>query len=253
VFRLRRWFGAVVLLLGLIGAGCDRGSGTTSAPASRPTVPAGKGVIAGTVVLAGRAPEMREIPNSACHPGGPLVREESVVVDDGGRLANVVVYLKDGPPVDVPMAPPAVLDQVGCRYVPHVVALRTGQTLTVRSSDATPHNVHGQCAVNPAFNVGMTGPGQSRDFTFARPETFKVGCDVHPWMAAHVAVFDHPLFAVTGAGGRFEIRSVPPGTYTLIAWHERLGTREKQVTVPPPSGVGEEAEKPVAVDVTFGR
>jgi len=242
-----------VLVLGLIGTGCDRGGGKTSAPASRPTVAAGTGVIAGTVVLAGRAPEMREIPNSACHPGGPLVREESVVVDDGGnRLANVVVYLKDGPPVDMPAGSPVVLDQIGCRYVPHVVALRTGQTLTIRSSDTTLHNVHGQCTVNPAFNVGMTGAGQSRDFVFARPETFKVGCDVHPWMAAHVAVFDHPMFAVTRDGGRFEIHSVPPGTYTLVAWHERLGTREQQVTVPAP-GAGAEAEKPVVVDVTFAR
>jgi plastocyanin len=243
----------VLLLSGVATAGCDRGNGASSVAPPRATVPAGKGVIVGTVVLAGRAPEMREIPNSACHPGGPLVREESVVADDSGRLANVVVYLRDGPPVDVPMAAPAVLDQVGCRYVPHVIALRTGQTLTIRSSDATLHNVHGQCTVNPAFNVGMTGPGQSRDFTFARPEVFKVGCDVHPWMSAHVAVFDHPLFAVTGAGGRFEVRSVPPGTYTLVAWHERLGTREQQVTVPPPASAGAEAVKPVVADVAFAR
>jgi len=228
--RLR--FAIASCLLGLLAGGCDRGNAASSAPPPRPAVPAGTGVIAGTVVLAGTAPEMREIPNSACHPSAPLVREESVVVDDGNHLANVVVYLKDGPPVDVPAAaPPVVLDQVGCRYVPHVVALRTGQTLTIRSSDATLHNVHGQCTVNPAFNVGMTGAGQSRDFTFARPETFKVGCDVHPWMAAHVAVFDHPMFAVTRDGGRFEIKSVPPGTYTLVAWHERYGTVERAVKV----------------------
>ena len=95
---------------------------------------------------------MREIPNSACHPGGPLVREESVVVDDGGRLANVVVYLKDGPPVRrADGDAPAVLDQVGCRYVPHVVALRTGQTLTVpvERPDAAQRArpVHGQPGV----------------------------------------------------------------------------------------------------------
>jgi plastocyanin len=244
-----------VLLPAVIVAGCDRGNGNGASlvAQSRPAVPAGAGVIAGTVELAGKAPEMREIPNSACHPGGPLVRDESVVADDGGRLANVVVYLKDGPPVDVPAAGPAVLDQAGCRYVPHVVALRTGQTLTIRSSDATLHNVHGQCSANPAFNVGMTGPGQSRDFTFARPEVFKVGCDVHPWMAAHVAVFDHPMFAVTGEGGRFEIKRVPPGTYTLVAWHERLGTRQQQVTVPPAAAAGAEAEKAVVVDLTFSR
>jgi len=104
----------VVFLPAMLVAGCDRGN-VASAPAARPAVPAGKGVIEGTVVLAGRAPEMREIPNSACRPGGPLVREESVVVDDGNHLANVVVYLKDGPPVDVPTVPPAGLDQGGGR------------------------------------------------------------------------------------------------------------------------------------------
>lgn len=203
-------------------------------------------MIAGTVTLAGKVPEMREIPNSACHPGGSLVREEMVVADDAGHLANVVVYVKDGPPVDVPAAP-VILDQVGCRYTPHVVAVRTDRPLTVKSSDPTLHNVYGQCAANPPFNFGLTGAGQTRDVTLSRPETFRVKCDVHPWMTGWVAAFDHPLFAVTADGGGFRIEHVPPGTYTLVAWHERFGTREVRVTVPPDAAEG----SPVSADFTF--
>ena len=235
---------SALALVVLALAGC---SGEDPAPAPRPPVPPGNGVITGTVTLSGKVSEMREIPNSSCHGGGANVREETIVSDAAGRLANVVVYLKDGPPVSVP-AKPVLLDQVGCRYVPHVVAVRTGQTLRVKSSDPTLHNVHGQSNANPAFNFGMTGAGQTRDLTFARPETFKVTCDVHPWMRAYVAVFDHPLFAVTGEGGTFEIRNVPPGAYTLVAWHERLGTREQQVTVPPEGG----DDAPVGAGFTYG-
>lgn len=239
--------GLVIGLLAGLLVGCDRHA---DAPPPRPTVPAGKGVIAGTVTLAGPIPAMREIASGPCHPGGgkASVTDESVVADDAGRLANVVVYVKDGPPVDVPAGAAVELDQRDCRYVPHVVAVRTGRTLRVRSSDPTLHNVEGQCEANPKFNFGMTAAGQTRDLTFARPETFRVKCAVHPWMTGYVAVFDHPLFAVTAAGGRFEIKSVPPGTYTLVAWHERYGTVERQVTVPTDAG----PDAPVTQDFAFG-
>lgn len=175
---------------------------------------------------------MATIPNQPCHAGAPTLRDESVVVDDRGRLQNVVVYLENPPPA--PQAenlPPITLDQLNCQYVPHVVALRTGQTLHVLSSDATLHNVHGECVVNEPFNFAMVAAGQSRDLTFARPERFAVRCDVHPWMKAFVAVFDHPYFAVTGSDGSFEIRNVPPGPYVLVAWQERYGQQRVPVTV----------------------
>jgi hypothetical protein len=109
----------------------------------------------------------------------------------------------------------------------------------------------------------MSAAGQTKDLTFARPETFRVKCAVHPWMTGYVAVFDHPLFAVTGgpgalggngpsdgkaATGRFEIRNVPPGTYMLAAWHERYGTVQRQVTVPADAG----PDAPVTADLTYG-
>jgi hypothetical protein len=190
---------------------------------------------------------MRDIPNSACHPGGSLVKDESIVTDAAGHLANAIVYLKDGPPIDLP-AEPVLIDQVGCRYVPHVVALRTGQTLRVRSSDATLHNVHGLTEINPPFNFGMSAAGQTRDVSFARPEVLKLRCDVHPWMQAYVAVFDHPMFGVTGADGTFEINHVPPGKYTLVAWQERLGEMTREITVEPAAS----AAAPVMADFAFG-
>ena len=218
----------VVLLTLVLFAGCNDGP----APQPKPKVPAGNGVIRGTVSFRGERPAERKIPNSACHAGAELAPDETVVVDEGGGLRNVLVYLKDGPNADVPpAASPTVLDQVNCRYVPRVVAVRVGETLRLRSSDPTMHNVHGLAEKNAAFNVGMTAASQTKDMTFAAPEVFRVKCDVHPWMVAHVGVFDHPFHAVSGGGGSFELTRVPPGTYTLVAWHEKYGEAAQQVTV----------------------
>lgn len=183
-------------------------------------------------MLAGKPPVMATIPNKPCHPGAPPLKEQRVVTDGSGHLANVVVYLEDAPAA-APAAglPPVVLDQVNCQYVPHVVALRTGQTLHVTSSDPAMHNVHGLCTDNDPFNFALVRPGQSKDLTFSQPETFPVTCDVHPWMKAYVHVFAHPWFAVTQADGTFEIRDVPAGKYTLVAWQENYGTLKQPITV----------------------
>lgn len=234
---------ATLALLTVCATGCDRGETAIAPP--RPVVPAGPGVLTGTVRLLGPVPKRQVLTTADCHTGGPPITDESVVADDAGRLKNVVVYVKDGPPIAAP-APTAVMDQVNCRFEPHVLAVRTGQVLRFRSSDPTLHNVHGLCEANPAFNLAMGSAGQSSDRTFARPEIFRVKCDVHPWMTGWVAVFDHPLFAVTGDHGAFEIKGLPPGAYTLVAWHERLGTREQAVTVPAqPAGA-------VKVEFRFG-
>jgi len=128
-------------------------------------------------------------------------------------------------------AGPAVLDQVDCQYVPHVLGLRAGQVLRVKSSDPAMHNVHGLSEKNPGFNFGMTRTGESRDLTFARPEQFVVKCDVHPWMTAHVYVFDHPFFAVTGDDGAFEIAGLPPGEHEVVFSHPFLGERHRRCNV----------------------
>jgi hypothetical protein len=205
--------------------GCDRGDQTnTRATATEPSAGAG-GSIRGWVIYSGDAPPQKII------PGSPQARDESIVVGPRHGLKNVIVYLKDAPGTAGVSATPAVLDQVNCVYVPHVLAIQAGQTLRLKSSDAVMHNVHLRCAVNPDQNFGFPSPGQ-RDIALALPEApFPVKCDVHPWMTAWIGVFDHPWFAVTGDDGSFQIDRVPPGNYTLAAWQESLPEQEQPIAV----------------------
>ena len=162
------------------------------------------------------------------------VRGESYMVDNGA-LQNVFVYIRDGLGnkylFDTPTEP-VKLDQKGCRYVPHVVGLRVAQPLEIGSSDSTMHNVHGMPETNREFNFSYPVAGMKQTVTFTAPEVmvpFK--CDVHAWMNAYVGVVNHPYFAVTGSNGAFELKTIPPGTYTIEAWHEKLGRQEQSVTL----------------------
>lgn len=213
-------------------AGCDRNSPKQSAPQPAGPIRTGTGIIRGVVNLSGKPPEMAMIPSQPCHAGALPLRDETVVVDGDSHLQNVIVYLEN-PPAAAPAAnlTLASLDQINCQFVPHVVALRTGQTLHVSTSDPTLHNVHGLCTVNDAFNFALIAAGQSKDLMFSQPERFPVRCDVHPWMKAYVQVFEHPYFAVTAKDGTFEIRNVPPGSYTLVAWQERYGQMRLPVKI----------------------
>jgi plastocyanin len=214
-------------------AGCERKPPKQPSPATTGPVRTGTATIRGVVTLGGKPPEMATIPNQPCHAGAGPLKEESVVVDSDGHLRNVIVYLENAPvAATVSNLPPVVLDQVNCRYFPHVVVLRTGQTLHVTTNDPTLHNVHGLCTANEAFNFALVAPGQSKDLVFTEPERFPIRCDVHPWMRAYVQVFTHPWFAVTGADGSFELRDVPAGNYMLVAWQEKYGEQRVPVTVP---------------------
>ena len=158
---------------------------------------------------------------------------EHFVVKDGG-LDNVFVYVKDGLGkyyFDVP-AEPVKLDQQGCRYLPHVVGVRVGQPLEISNSDETTHNVHALPDTNREFNFAQYVKGQKTLQTFTASEVmvpFK--CDLHGWMYAFVGVVEHPYFAVTAEGGKFSLQSLPPGKYTIEAWHEKAGTQTQEVTV----------------------
>ena len=197
------------------------------------------GDITGVITLKGTPPAEREItpikddPNcSAMYPGA-LPKTTFYVVDASGDLADVVVSLKGitGKSTGA-SAPPVELDQKGCLYTPQILAIQTGQKLIVKNSDPCVHNVHTKPADNPESNQVQMPGGADLTFTFDKPEPFlKFQCDVHPWMFAWVSVFDSPYFAVSGKDGKFTIKNVPPGKYTLEAVHRKLGTQTAEIEV----------------------
>jgi plastocyanin len=166
---------------------------------------------------------------------GPNPTNDAVIVAPDGALQNAFVYIKGGldPAYRFDPATATVeLDQKGCRYVPRVVGLRVGQTLEIMNNDDTLHNVHALPMANQEFNQGLQSRGSRMQKTFTVPEVMvRFKCDVHGWMSAWVGVVPHPYFAVTKADGTFELKGVPPGTYTMEAWHEKFGTQTATVTV----------------------
>jgi len=186
--------------------------------------------ITGTVKLEGKAPTRQPVAGiqnnkdcAAMHKD-PLL-DETVVADDDGNLANVVVYLKGDNVKGQAPSEPAVIDQEGCQYIPHVLSMTVGQGLIAKNSDAFLHNVHSLPELNEPDNKAM--PTKDENGIKLKPitaaETFKVKCDVHPWMNMWIAVFDHPFHAVTLDDGTFEIDAtgLPDGEYTVTAWHEK--------------------------------
>lgn len=216
-----------------------------TAPQPQPASVAGtssalSGSITGVVHLNGKPPARIPIDMSmdpACSlTAGQNLTEQYVV--DGGKLANVYVYIKDGaPPSTAPSGGSAViLDQKGCRYTPHVIAVQQGGTVEFHNSDPTMHNVHAVPTVagNQAVDVsqGPMGAPQSRQFN--APEVMMpIRCNNHPWMQAFLNVSPTPWFAVTGPDGSFSLHGLPPGHYTLAAVHEKLGEQDIQVDVTP--------------------
>jgi hypothetical protein len=161
---------------------------------------------------------------------------ENVVVGDAGMLQNVFVYLQ-GDFSGYALAPPATparLDQRGCMFEPHVMGMQTSQALSVTNSDQTTHNVHPVPTNNREWNETQP-PGAAplvRDFP--REEiAIPVKCNIHPWMQSYVAVLNNPYFQVTGRDGAFRLANVPPGNYTLVAWHEVYGMSEQAMTIGP--------------------
>ncbi len=195
--------------------------------------------VTGKVTLDGKAPEAKEIDMSAIkecasqHPDPPL--DETIVAGEKGELANVVVSIKaDDPSLlggEVPKEP-AVIDQKGCMYIPHVLDMTVGQELVIRNDDPFLHNVHSLAQVNPGFNFGQPNKDTGKKVDPPKAaETFKVKCDVHPWMNAWIVVVDHPFHATTKTDGTFSIAGLPDGDYDITAWHEKLGPQAGKVSV----------------------
>lgn len=243
--------GCLGLALALATVACGGGEApkpadTTAAPAAAAggggggkVDPATAGDVKGAVMLDGAAPKndaikMNADPVCVKQNSAPQFQETYTVGADGKSLANVFVYVKDGlgnyqydPPAGT-----AQIDQKNCRYHPHVFGMRVGQTLEIVNSDPTLHNIHALPKGNQEFNTGQPIQGMKTTHTFSNKEVmvpFK--CDVHGWMNAYVGVLDHPFFATTDSSGKFELKGLPPGTYTIEAWHEKLGPMTQSVTL----------------------
>ncbi|MBI4459129.1 MAG: carboxypeptidase regulatory-like domain-containing protein [Acidobacteria bacterium] len=240
------WFTVFSLALTLVGCGggqqaptAEQEQESTAAPAAAPVDPATAGSIAGKVNFEGQPPARVRIRMDAT-PACTEKNKEPVYADEvlvnNGTLANVFVYVKDGLGNRTFPAPTqeVVLDQDGCVYHPHVFGLMIGQKLRIKNSDPTNHNIHPMPANNREWNVSQPPGGEEMIRDFPRAEVMiPVKCNVHPWMKAYVGVVPHPYFAVTGSDGSFELKGLPPGDYTIEAWHEKYGTVEQKVTVGP--------------------
>jgi hypothetical protein len=210
------------------GTNVNGGGGTSDAgPYSGPT-----GTIAGVINFEGTAPAAKKIDTSAdaaCGKANPNLMTDDTIVTDG-KLANVFVYIKEGT-VDAgkkigeyTWSTPTTavqLDQKGCHYAPHVLGIQTNQKLSITNSDQTQHNIHPTPRQNPEWNQTQANGAPPIEKTFARPETLiPVKCNQHPWMKAYIGVLKTPFFDVSETNGAYEIKNVPPGKYTLVAWRE---------------------------------
>jgi plastocyanin len=235
-------FLASVLGLGIL-TGCSKKENTNEEqgtspssevkPAGSPIDPATAANVSGTVTFDGTAPKPSKIDMSqdAACKGSNL--SETVVVDSG-KLANVYVYVKDGlaeRAFDVPKDS-VTIDQKGCQYHPHVLGVMTGQNIEIRNDDDTTHNIHPTPKDNREWNESQPPKAAALEKTFAREEVMlPVKCNQHPWMKMYLNVSKTPFFAVTGSDGKYEIKGLPPGDYTLAFVHEKLGEQTQKVTL----------------------
>jgi hypothetical protein len=228
---------------------CSKGAAPAREPSAAPPAPANPpaassdvaagGTITGRIKFTGTPPRNPPIDMSeeavckAKYTSTPT--EENVVAGPANALANVFVYVKTGVPAGQTFtAPttPVVLDQSGCRYHPHVFGAMVNQPVEIKNSDPVLHNIKAVAKKNRPFNVSQPNAGMTRNVTFSQPEVMvNLECNVHGWMHAYLGVRPDPFFAVSGQDGSFTIKGLPPGTYTIEAWHEKFGTQTATVTI----------------------
>jgi len=196
--------------------------------------------LVGTISFAGVPPEPRQIDMSAdpicetVNPESATLPTEDVIVTDG-KLANVFIYVRAADPLDAysfdAPSTEVTLEHKGCRYVPHMLGLQTEQTLKILNSDPTTHNTHPTPKNNREWNQSQM-PGAVIEQRFASPELFiPIRDNQHPWERAYVGVFSHPFFAVSNKDGGYRIAGLPPGQYTIVAWHEKYGEQKIDISV----------------------
>ena len=247
--RMKTWLAMFSLcILGLwILAGCSKKENTNEeqtssptseskpAPATAPIDSTTAASVSGSVKLDGAAPKAAKIDMSqdaACKGSN----QSENIVADGGKLANVFVYVKEGlgdRTFDVPKDS-VTINQEGCRYHPHVLGVMTGQNVEIKNDDPTTHNIHPTPKDNREWNESQPPKAAPIEKTFAREEILlPVKCNQHPWMKMYVNVVKTPFFAVTGEDGKYEIKGLPPGDYTLAFVQEKLGEQDQKVTLAP--------------------
>jgi plastocyanin len=205
------------------------------APAATPIDPATVGTVSGTVTMGGMAPKVAKIDMSQ-DPACKGTNESENIVVDKGDLANVFVYIKDGlgnRTFDVPKDP-VVLDQSGCKYHPHILGVMAGQTVEIKNDDQTTHNIHPTPKDNREWNESQPPSSAPIEKSFAREEIMlPVKCNQHPWMKMYINVVKNPFYAVTDKSGKYELKGLPPGDYTIAFVQEKLGEQDQKITVAP--------------------
>lgn len=227
----------IILVIGLTLTICISSRQVVRAGAPAAVAPGTGAAIRGVVKFEGALPKVKPIsmaadPSCAKQHPAPVTASE-VVTDSKGDLENVVVFIADGlgdqtfdPPKE-----PAVISQKGCLYQPRVLAVQANQRIEVLNDDPTSHNIHPTPANNREWNKAEL-PGARVEESFAREEiAIPVKCNIHPWMRGYIAVLKNPYFAVTSQNGSFDLPNLPPGTYTIKAWHEKLGTSTQTITI----------------------
>jgi len=226
----------LILIAGLDTVAAKAAAGAANAASARPDA-ASTASVAGRVKFQGQLPQPAKLsmsadPSCAKLHSGPMVTQDFVTGADN-TLGNVIVFISQGlgdRTFEVP-AEAVTFEQKGCMYQPHVTALRANQIIKMVNSDNTTHNVHATPANNREWNKAELA-GTTMEESFAREEiAIPVKCNVHPWMKSYIAVFKHPYFAVTGKDGSFRLPDLPPGEYTVEAWHEKFGTMTQKITV----------------------
>lgn len=193
------------------------------------------GTLNGRVTYSGTPKKLKPIdmsrePNCAKFYDGLVPSDVNLTGPDNG-LQNVIVYVSAGAPDDHFTGQVVQLKQRGCRYTPHVIAVQTNQEVWVQNDDAVTHSVHPMAHINQEWNRSQPPGTPPVVMHFSQPEFIKVRCELHPWMNGVLAVFKNSHHAVTDSNGAFTLSDLPPGKYTITAWHETYGTQTAEVTI----------------------
>ena len=222
-------------------------------PSASPALPAhpdAKGELKGTITYEGTLPKYKPLnmvnePTCAKHYTTPVF-PENVVAGPNNGLSNVVVYISAGAEEGPAPAQPAMLKQRGCRYIPHVLAIETNQEIWVQNDDSVAHTVHPMARINTELNRSQPPGTPPMVIKYDKPEIIRVKCELHPWMRGVFVVLKSPHYSVSDESGGFTLPDLPPGKYTIKAWHEQFGEQSQVVTI----GGGETKELNFVFKVT---